>query len=195
MKRFVRTLTVAMAVAMIGASLAACSDKKGNGIEGKYTGEYDATDDFIEKLGLSVDIDKKIVVVYELELEDGEYEISADKNDVMEQITDYMLDDEVKHSVVDMMGLGSYSDSELDAMAQYDGYDDFDDYWEQEVIQMFSDRAADEDLRSEGTYEIDDDTVIFTPDDRDSNGFEGEIDGDSLLIYIENFDTEVEFEK
>lgn len=195
MKRFTKVLTTAVAVSMIGASFAACSGKKGNGIEGNYTGEFDATDSFVEKLGLSVDTNKKIIVVYELELEDGEYEISADKDDIVDQITDFMLDDDVKHSVVNMMGLGSYSDSELDTMAQNDGYDDFDDYWNQEVIEMLTEKAEDAELSSEGTYEIDDDTVLFTPDDRDSNEFEGEIDGDSLMVYNEKFDTEIEFEK
>ena len=195
MKKFTKVLTTAVAVSMIGASFAACSGKKGNGIEGKYSAEYDATDDFIDQLGLSVDTNKKIIVVYELELEDGEYEISADKDDIVDQIIDFLLDDDVKHSVINMMGLGSYSDSELDTMAQYDGYDDFDDYWNQEVIEMLTEKAEDADLGSEGTYEIDDDTVFFTPDDRDSDEFEGEIDGGSLMVYNEKFDTEIEFEK
>jgi len=194
MKKFTKVLTTAVAVSMIGASFAACSGKKSDKVDGKYSAEYDLTDMMMSEIGIELDTDEKLIVEYTLDLDDGNYEIAYSGEDLTEKLTDFFTSSDVKSAMIDYMGLSSYSSEELDTLAQMQGYDSFDAFYNENLTSSFSEIGED-DMNSEGTYEIDGDIISFTPNDDDDDGFDGEIDDGKIIIEVEELDADLEFEK
>lgn len=194
MKKFTKTLAVSLAVSLIGAAVAGCgSSKKDTKIEGKYTAEWDATDSMLDRMDMNIRTDKSITVIYTLKLDDGEYTISYDTDAMEDELTDFFMDEDVRDALMDELGFNEYSASQLEELAEYRGYDDFDEMWEEEMVGQILAQMGGRDSGETGTYEIDGDTITFTDDDDDS--FEGEIDGGDIIIYVEKLDAELVFSK
>ncbi len=191
MKKSTKFLTVVMAVSVAAAAVSACSSKKDEDVDGKYTAEYDMSGSLLSGMGLDIDTEEGAYFHVELELEDGKYTLYSDGSENYNAVVEYMLSDEVKSGIVEMMGASDMSAEDLDTLAQQQGYDTYDAYLEAMLSNLMS--AEDLEMSEEGIYEIDDDKITFTPDDGGDIG-EGIFDDGTITMDFEDGET-VEFSK
>lgn len=191
MKKSTKFLTVVMAVSVAAAAVSACSSKKDDDVDGKYTADYDMSGSLLSGMGLDIDTEEGAYFHVELELEDGKYTLYSDGSENYNAVVEYMLSDEVKSGIVEMMGASDMSAEDLDTLAQQQGYDNYDAYLEAMLSNLMS--AEDLEMSEEGTYEIDDDKITFTPDDGGEIG-EGIFDDGTITMDFEDGET-VEFNK
>lgn len=175
MKKFTKTVAVVAAVSMLGASVTACSKgskKSYDSEEGTYVAKVDMTDYLEDMLGM--DLDGSVEVEYYLELEDGEGTLSADADAYKEAMTD-IIEDNLDSIVEELTGMTIEDAADASGMSE----DELRDYF-MESFTSGMDESDMEDMKTEITYELDDDTIIITTDKDEE--IEGEYKGDSIVI-------------
>ena len=179
MKKFTKIASVIVAVSMIAAAATGCSkSKKDDDVEGEYSAQYNVADMIMSGAGLSAD-DAEIFFDVSLELDDGNYVLDSDGEKNLDNILDYMTSDEGVQIILDQFGA---TEEQADTMAQAQGYDTFRDY----IADMFTSYDADDlAMHEEGTYEIDGDTITFTPEDDGEIG-EATIDDGEITVEFED---------
>lgn len=196
MKSFTKLAAVTMAAIISVTLFTSCSKKKDEGIESDYYGDWDITEEVIKALELNITTDytdARVIIELTLEFDEGKYCIYGDTEDLLEDIMDFCKDDNIKRQLMFSMGLYSYSDDELDSMAQSCGYDDFDEMWEERLTLDIP--VALRDFTMHGSYVIDGTVITFTPNDETREPFECDAGDGTILMELDNEGTIVEFTK
>ena len=134
-------------------------------VDGEYVAELDLTpimkvafENSLGAQGIEVDADDfkgEVTVLYELELDDGEYSLTLDYESYVESYTDYVMDNllpVIEDEVINQITAYGYTEEEfLDEM----GYSSMDEYCEESILASIDTFAGDlENDTVEGDYKV-----------------------------------------
>ena len=187
MKKIVSVLLATAIMTAFAASSTGCMLSKPD-VDGEYVAELDLTpimksafETSLGDQGIDIDVDDfkgEVTVLYELELDDGEYTLTIDYDSYVDSYTDYVMDNLVpvlKEEILDQIEMYGYTEDEfLSEM----GYSSMDEYCEESVLASIDTFAEDlENETVEGDYRVtagfgaaktsvklDNDTVLYFED-------------------------------
>ena len=164
MKKIVSVLLASAIMASFACTSTGCMLSKPD-VDGEYVAELDLTpimkcafETTLGDQGIDIDADDfkgEVTVLYELELDDGEYSLTIDYDSYVESYTDYVMDNllpVIEEELIEQVEAYGYTEEEFLEMM---GYSSIEEYCEDSILSSIDTFAGDlENETVEGDYKV-----------------------------------------